>query len=418
MYSDFFLNSYDLSIFLLRQRKHLDLPMKSVALDLGVSISTLSRIENNKFTITNDLFDSLLDIYNISLVEFKQANKEYEQLLYSILDIVCFGVNNDFDLITDLDNLDKKYKNISIPTSLVIRFIVYSVYFSYHMLDRDKIEDMNELSKYLFSNLEFFSLKVQKLLFIFLGEINFFQKKYSLALNNLNKAKDEFNSLEKYDVLLYSSLLKTVSKVGDSLAFYEYNLKFTDLCIRYGFNNRLIIGKINYGLFLCGIGQYRLALENDLATYNQFLQGNYNLNFKNVLLFNIGVDYKYIREYEKASLYIEQCIDYWNDYEGYFELSYCLYKCHKYKASKIYIEKAKRLTEQQNIYFYFINWLESILDESIELAEEELLAIYVKEFTTASITTKRMILTFLSEQYVLMNNYELAYKYSDQLNML
>ena len=44
MYSDFFLNSYDLSIFLLRQRKHLDLPMKSVALDLGVSISTLSRI--------------------------------------------------------------------------------------------------------------------------------------------------------------------------------------------------------------------------------------------------------------------------------------------------------------------------------------------------------------------------------------
>ena len=76
MYSDFFLNSYDLSIFLLRQRKHLDLPMKSVALDLGVSISTLSRIENNKFTITNDLFDSLLDIYNISLVEFKQANKE------------------------------------------------------------------------------------------------------------------------------------------------------------------------------------------------------------------------------------------------------------------------------------------------------------------------------------------------------
>ncbi len=409
---------YEPSLFLSRQRRYLDVPMKSVALDLHMSVSKLSRIENNKFTLTDDLIMSLLDIYHVSIEKLKQADKEYEQLLYSTLDRICEGVNDGFDLISDLDRLDEKYSNIKIPTSLIIRFIVYSIYFSYHLLDKEKVKKMDRLSDYLFNNLEFFSLKIQKLFYIFYAESLYFKRDYYSAMNYLNKAKDEYLPIEKYDVLLYSYILKLMSKVGNNIHFYDYYFNHINLCMRYGLTKRLITGKINFSSFLRSIGQYQFALENDLHCLDELFLEDYNINFKNVVLYNIGVNYYCLREYEKALEYFIQCIDYWNDCAAFFNISYCLYKLNKIEESKKYIKYGKRAKKDSTMYSGLLEWLLLIEKNSYELSEEKLLNLYNSEYQSSSMTTKRLLLTLLSEQYVLMGNYELAYKYSDQLNML
>lgn len=410
-------NTFDYSYFLFLQRKYLDLPMKSVASDLHMSVSKLSRIENNKFTLTDNLIMSLLDIYHVSIEEFKQADKEYEQLLYLILDHICEGVNDGFDLITDLDILDEKYANIKIPTSLMIRFIVYTFYYSYNLLDKKNIEEMNHLYDDLFDNIMFFSSNMQKIFYIFSGEMLYFKKSYLMAKDYFIKAEKQFNMLGKYDVLLYGYLLNCLAKSDNDFEYYGYYSKYNSLCIQYGLSKRMIRGKISYSSFLRSIENYRLALKNDCSCL-KVISNDQNVNLTNVLLFNIGIDYKFLREYDKASEYIEKTIDYWNDYEAYFELSYCLYKCNSINKAKEYIKIAKKLDEKENTYLNLINWLEFIIKGSLDKAENVLVNVYNKEYSNSSMITKRSFLILLSEQYVLMNNYELAYKYSDQLNML
>lgn len=413
-----FSNLYNISLFFVMQRELLDISMKSVASDSHMSISKLSRIENNKFTLTNDLIMSLLDIYHVSIEEFKQADKEYEQLYYSILDYICVGVNDNFDLISDLDELDEKYSYIKIPTSLMIRFIVYSTYFSYNLLDRQLICYMDQLYKWILDNLEFFSLTAQKIFYIFCGEMSYFKRDYSMARNNLIKAKNNYQSLGKYDVILYGTLLKVLAKVGNDINYYQYYSNFIDLCVHNGLSNRLISGKINFSSFLRSMNQYSFALKNDLECLNQLLNGNYNINLQNVILFNIGIDYKFLHNYDKASEYIKKTIDYWNDYESYFELSYCLYKCGNIAEAKKIIKQAKMLGEKTNTYLSLINWLQFIIRGLLEKAEDILVNVYNEEYYNSSMITKRTFLLLLTEQYVLMENYRLAYKYSDQLNML
>lgn len=407
-----------LLFFFATQRESLDIPMKSVAVDLNISVSKLSRIENDKFIITDDIFNSLLDSYHISLEEFKQADKEYEQLFYSILDCVCIGINENFDFIEDLNNLDRKYQSVKVPTSFIIRFIVYSTYFSYNLLDRQLIYYMEQLYEWILNNLHFFSSIVQKIFYIFCGEMFYFKRNYSMARNDLIKAKNNYQSLGKYDVILYGTLLKVLAKVGNDINCYHYYNNFINLCVHNGLNNRLLSGKINFSTFLRSMNQYNFALENDLECLNQLSNGNYNINLQNVTLFNIGIDYKFLHKYDKALEYIEKTIEYWNDYESYFELCYCFYKCGNIVDVKKNIKKAKMLKEKPNTYLYLINWLQFIIRGFLEKAEEVLMNVYNEEYNNSSMTTKRLFLILLSEQYVLMGDYELAYKYSDQLNML
>ncbi len=406
---------YNVALFLLNQREYLNIPMKSVAVDLDTSLSTISRIENMKMPVNNITFDKMLTLYQIERKDLEQANKEYKHYLYLSLDEICRSVDVISNLEKGLLDLDEKYGNIKIPISLINHFVIYVFLFGDGQLNVTNVKKMEQLAEQLEDKISFYSLFVQKIIYIFLAEMHFHKRNHIIAYDFLMKAKQTYNSIGKYDVLLYSCLLKTEPKTEGAFLFYDYYAKYNNLCIQYNLSNRLIIGKINYGIFLRNMGLFEQALENDIACFDNSLKESNIHNFYYVLLNNIGLDYKFLGSYDKAIEYFNECLTYWNDYDTYFELIYCLYKNNNILETKNYILIIKQKKLEKNIYYDLILWVDKIVNEKYDDSKKRLLDIYEKYFDKSSRITKRMILLLLCEQFELIEDYQQAYIYAKKL---
>ena len=106
---------------------------------------------------------------------------------------------------------------------------------------------------------------------------------------------------------------------------------------------------------------------------------------------------------------------YWNDYDTYFELIYCLYKNNNILETKNYILIIKQKKLEKNIYYDLILWVDKIVNEKYDDSKKRLLDIYEKYFDKSSRITKRMILLWLCEQFELIEDYQQAYFYAKKL---
>lgn len=300
----------------------------------------------------------------------------------------------------------------SIPCPLEQLILFICLRFNTDKKTKKLVKRENEFCDFIRKNSSFFNLSVIKYFYVF----------YAFKLSREGKEKEAFNliyytekhypSESNFDCILYGSLLIISNRNTLKYPAAEYYYKGKDLCIQSGALKRLVHLGINYASYLRNIESYDEALRIDLYSLKIIKQLTNSKHLLNTLLYNIGLDYMLLQDFNSAYQSFYKSLKYWQDGDTYFHILFILYKLdHRDRFENLYLQSLKI----ENINSYNQNMIQYVLERyngEHKKCEEILNHMLENEYPKLVIQDKKFFLKYVEEFYESIGKKELALKYT------
>lgn len=372
--------------------------LKELADRLYISESLLSKIESGERTISPDILNKLLNLYEINLESF---DEEVYAIIESLLKSFIMCQNNTIQKELDL-NINK----ISFPYVLFIRFI------QLFLTCKDSPE-LPDIVNILTKTIELYESRYQQIFFNLNGYLYLKKKDFENAKISIQKGI-EINADESFTALGYYYL----SFIKRDIHELKHAINYSEKAIEYynKANNVIRLSKAfgHLGSLYLNIGLFTTAIE-----FYEKSESNNTLNDIDICFavkFNKGLCYLELGKFEKAIDNFLNAKSIKKNCNTCFYLSYCYFKLNDKKKAKIYVEEGHTANEFDYFSVCMLNWLEAMLNSKYSKKCEFHLLKLNKKYLDLSLTDKRFLNNRLSEYYEYHEDYKQANCYLKRNN--
>lgn len=375
-----------------------NLKLKDIADSLYISESLLSKIESGERTISPDVFNNILKLYNV-------VSTNFDCEVYETIDLfIEYLIKQEKHKINKILNLDINYK--SFPYMLMARFI--------QLFSNDKNStELYNITNILMKTIELYEIKYQQLFYILRGYLLILKHNFNDAKKSIEKGlninvDESLTALGNYYI---SFIKRDIKEFKEAINYSEKAIAYFEKT-----NNliRLSKGYGHIGSLYMNIGIYTRAIDFYLKS------SKYNIsNNMDVLVgvnFNIGLCNLELEQYETAINYFMISKELENDTLTCFYIAYCYFKINDKKKAKLYVEEGHSANEFDHFSVCMLNWLEAMLNSKYSKKCEFHLLKLNKKYQDLSLTDKRFLNNRLSEYYEYHEDYKQANYYLKRNN--
>lgn len=373
-----------------------------------IDVSTLSKFENNKTTLTVQNYKHLLSFHELEETDLIPFDYKIKNKLDLLIYLTLYRIR-DSSTIFEIEHYN--LNQIDYPYRILFNFFLCSYYKIY---DFTFINYVNQL----LPNINCFEDRYKKFFYTEIGYHYSYMNNYDLSIQYLKKAL-EIPGYEEIDGVTYMHLVPAASTTKTYLLSMTSYERAHAIFKKYQMNNRLFSLYGNLAVLYSTIGDRESAIQMHAKGLEVLDKNDKRQRF--ILHANIAYQYFVLEQYNNAIQYYLEAFQYDIDNGCCFEIAWCYYKLNKKTEALAYIEKAKTIKEYAplyQIYVLYTDWLYAMYQKKYSNKCLALLKKIEKNYAhTVSKTSYCFLCDRLIEHYVFLKDYENTFHYSQKKNL-